>query len=65
MKHIYLLSFIILLLATGCKKDWTCECVDNSIGRTFSFTIKDSRKPEAKLSCDAANTSSSVDCKLQ
>lgn len=43
-------GFIALSL-TSCKKDFTCVCTDSN-GEKTTFDIPNSRRPEAKLSCE-------------
>jgi hypothetical protein len=43
--------FVAAIVLPSCKKDWTCVCTDSS-GDQTSYTISNSRKPEAKLVCE-------------
>lgn len=46
------LVFIAAIVLPSCKKDWTCVCTDSN-GGNYEFKINNSRKPEAKLACEA------------
>ena len=64
MKKIITLSataIMAIALFSSCKKDYTCTC--NINGQEIKTTIPDSRKPEAKLACDAMKMAGG-DCKL-
>lgn len=52
-KSLFIAVALISIGFTSCKKDWTCACRDNTLGEMDEYTIKDSRRPEASLSCDA------------
>ncbi len=47
-----IVAFVGAVVLPSCKKDWTCVCVDSN-GNESSYTINDSRKPEAELACEA------------
>lgn len=56
MKKILGLIIVVALIAIvlpSCKKDWKCVCTDTANNKTYEFTISDSRKPEAKLTCES------------
>lgn len=55
-------AFVAAIVLPSCKKDWTCVCTDSSGDKT-SYTINDSRKPEAKLVCEGFRINES--CELQ
>ncbi len=59
MKKSLLFAAAFALVATSftsCKKDWTCECKEDSTGTVVSsVTISNSRQPEAKTACEAQN----------
>lgn len=64
MRKIITLSAVAVMAVTlfsSCKKDYTCTCTFN--GQEVKTTIPDSRKPEAKLTCDAMKMAGG-DCKL-
>lgn len=44
--------FVAAIILPSCKKDWTCVCTDSS-GNQDTYPISNSRKPEAKLACEA------------
>ncbi|MBA3664449.1 MAG: hypothetical protein H0W61_09610 [Bacteroidetes bacterium] len=59
MKKLVLLSAVIIALGTSCKKDYTCECIDNTGNVTTTQTIKGkSSKKAAQSWCDATKTGS-------
>ena len=54
MKKLLTLAAVALTAAIvlpSCKKDWTCVCTDSN-GDQTSYTINNSRKPDAKLVCE-------------
>lgn len=75
MKKITLIASSALLLATiaftSCKKDYTCVCTykdSNGQSQSDEYPINNSRKPDAKIVCEAQNiVSGSTDwkCKLK
>lgn len=68
MKKLVLISTAMLTIAfTSCKKDWTCECKDDSTGEILTESpISNSRQPEAKLACEGLNAyGAGVTCKLK
>lgn len=54
--------FVAALVLPSCKKDWTCVCTDSS-GAQTSYPINNSRKPEAKLACEAFGLSDQCELK--
>jgi predicted S18 family serine protease len=61
MKKIFALAIVVVALAS-CAKNHTCECTStetDSTGQqvtvTEEFVIKDSKKSDAKDTCDALN----------
>jgi len=48
MKKIILVITAITLLS-ACKKDWTCECIND--GNVTIYTIKSATKRQAKANC--------------
>lgn len=40
---------------TSCKKDWTCECKDDT-GEVTNYPITNVKKSDAKKSCDATGS---------
>lgn len=68
MKKATLITAALLSIAfTSCKKDWTCECKDDSTGDVLTESpISNSRQPEAKLACEGLNVyGAGVTCKLK
>ena len=54
MKKILTLIALCTLAAVvlpSCKKDYNCVCTDSN-GDRYDFPITNSRRPEAKISCD-------------
>jgi hypothetical protein len=54
--------FVAAIVLPSCKKDWTCVCTDSNGDKT-SYTINDSRRPEAELACEAFGFAQ--ECELQ
>ncbi len=65
MKKALLIAVALISIGfTSCKKDWKCVCSDSTLGTTDEYDIKNSRRPEASLSCDALEIGYD-DCKLR
>jgi hypothetical protein len=67
-----LLSFLAItaLLATSCKKDRVCECVESPGNDTWKTTLKGVNKRQAKANCydyeyEVLNTKVMVDCTIK
>lgn len=57
MKKTVLLGlFLGALTLSSCKKDWTCVCENVPLIGTYSETIKDKKKLDAKSECGNKNT---------
>ncbi len=65
MRKIITLSAVAVMaiaLFSSCKKDFTCTC--NFNGQEVVTEIPDSRRPEAKIVCEAMDIGGG-DCKLE
>ena len=54
--------FVVAIVLPSCKKDWTCVCTDSN-GDISEYQISNSRKPEAKLACEAFGFGDECDLK--
>ncbi len=74
-KSIYtLVAGVLLIAATSCKKDYTCDCVytdDLGTEQTSTSQIEDSKLDDAKAECESMSGSVSIggfdadqECKL-
>ncbi|HUM45489.1 MAG TPA: hypothetical protein PLD84_01085 [Chitinophagales bacterium] len=52
------LLFIMAIVSVSCKKDYTCQCTDNTTGSgTTSFTVQASSTSDAESACaEGSNT---------
>jgi len=56
-----------LLAFASCKKDWTCKCTESVGGNSYSVTIEDMTRADAKTECDKGDSAigtTVIDCKL-
>jgi hypothetical protein len=69
MKKTLLIVALAGLAMTSCKKDYTCECLDNDRNdpQDISYTYKKVKKKDAQKSCDTQNTAAAGlwTCKLK
>lgn len=58
MKKLILVTAIAAFSMTSCKKDYTCECKDNSTvdPKDFSTKYTKTKKKTAETNCSAQNT---------
>lgn len=67
MNRIFVFSFFVMILAAGCKKDYTCQCTtENPLGGddyVIPYQIENSSKKKAEEACqskeDEENSSAS------
>lgn len=66
MKKIITLSAAAIMaisMFASCKKDYTCTC--NINGTPTDFNMPNTRKPDAKIACEALQVGTATDCKLK
>ena len=66
MKKVFVIASVgMLMFATSCKKDYTCECTVDILGFTSTAsTTLNATKKDAKTACEADNTTGVV-CKIK
>lgn len=56
-----LFAAVLMVAATSCKKDYTCECTVNAAGiTTSSSTTINATKSDAEDACNAGDATSTV-----
>ena len=66
MKKIILLAAVIITASfASCKKNWNCECTDESGSDTFVVRSTKMKKADAKTWCENGNSESDYTCKLK
>jgi len=57
------LMFALIVIAFGCKKDYTCRCTVTTYGRANSSgsIISESTKSDAKTKCESRNDPGNAD----
>ena len=70
MKRILIAATMLVMVTTGltsCKKDWSCQCTDQS-GNSTSFAINNETLLNARAKCknmDYSTGATSESCSLQ
>lgn len=53
-KFTWMILWFGLISATGCRKDYTCECKEN--GQIYLYQIRDQKLKDAEASCNATGS---------